>query len=344
MEHFSLPSLRADAPMKRMRVQARQVYVFSHAAELGWPGGGLEHAARGLAWMERGWTEERGWARTLSPSGEPSDTTTDLYDQAFALFALGWRHRTTGDHAVLERAHQTLSVVKRVLRHPSGLGYADAAPGGGRSLQNPHMHLLEAMLVLARSSGDPLFLEEARALVDLFRSHLFDPGTGTLAEAYDDEWTRFADINHRVVEPGHHYEWAWLLREYGKLTGDSLDAEGRALITFADQHGCRGAEGAVVSAVREDGRALDASARVWQQTEQLKARLALLEQEPEFPHESVTQTVERLLVFFLDRPTAGLWLDRIDAHGQPAADAVPASTLYHIVLAFAELIRVAEGR
>ena len=34
------------------------------------------------------------------------------------------------------------------------------------------------------------------------------------------------------------------------------------------------------------------------------------------------------------------WIDRFDADGQVATEVMPASTGYHVVLAFAELIRV----
>ena len=46
VERLTLDGRDAGAPVKRVRVQARQVYAFSQAARLGWPGGeaAAEHA------------------------------------------------------------------------------------------------------------------------------------------------------------------------------------------------------------------------------------------------------------------------------------------------------------
>jgi len=37
----------------------------------------------------------------------------------------------------------------------------------------------------------------------------------------------------------------------------------------------------------------------------------------------------------------GPWIDQFNEHGAPSLDTVPASTLYHVFLAFAEVLRVA---
>jgi mannose-6-phosphate isomerase len=43
---------------------------------------------------------------------------------------------------------------------------------------------------------------------------------------------------------------------------------------------------------------------------------------------------------FLGRPVSGGWIDHIDAGGKPMTSFMPASTLYHIMLATAEVDRV----
>ena len=42
---------------------------------------------------------------------------------------------------------------------------------------------------------------------------------------------------------------------------------------------------------------------------------------------------------FLDRPFAGGWIDQIGADGAPLVDYAPASSLYHLFLAAAEMSR-----
>ena len=47
----------------------------------------------------------------------------------------------------------------------------------------------------------------------------------------------------------------------------------------------------------------------------------------------------RLGHYFLRGVVPGGWMDRLDAEGRPATDFMPASTLYHLLGAVAELDR-----
>jgi mannose-6-phosphate isomerase len=42
---------------------------------------------------------------------------------------------------------------------------------------------------------------------------------------------------------------------------------------------------------------------------------------------------------FLDRPIAGGWIDHLNEARQPLVDYIPASSLYHLFLAAAEMAR-----
>ena len=107
---------------KRFRVQARQVYSFSHAYTLGWDPG-LEALRAPLDFMlEKCRHPDGGWVHTLTPDGEILDGALDTYDQAFALLGLGWAYKVTGEQELLQAARQTLRVLKQDLRHPGG-GY-----------------------------------------------------------------------------------------------------------------------------------------------------------------------------------------------------------------------------
>ncbi len=70
-----------------------------------------------------------------------------------------------------------------------------------------------------RASRDAVFAELAHELVALFRSHFHHAETGTLGEFYDDMLLPAAAEAGTHVEPGHHYEWAWLLDQYARLLG-----------------------------------------------------------------------------------------------------------------------------
>jgi mannose/cellobiose epimerase-like protein (N-acyl-D-glucosamine 2-epimerase family) len=77
-ESLQLDGSPSGVPFKR--VQARQVYAFSHAALLGWaPGRAVAEDA--YAFMARqGARADGAWARRLSPAGDMLDPAADLYD------------------------------------------------------------------------------------------------------------------------------------------------------------------------------------------------------------------------------------------------------------------------
>lgn len=326
---------------RRLRVTCRQIYTFAHAYTLGFAPG-LEAARAGFAWLvARGWQgPSAGWARRLTPEGRVLDGTAELYDHAFVLFACGWWHRASGDPEALVWAHRTLDFVEARLRHPR-IGFLDASAGTGWRSQNPHMHLLEAALVLYETSAHPRFAELACELATLFSTRFFDPRTGTLGEAFTDALSRAPGEIGRVVEPGHHFEWAWILAWHQRALGEPTAEAARALVAFAESAGVDPVTGVTFNAVRDDGAPVDRGSRTWPNTERLKGHIALFELDGTDPSRALDQTTSLLLERYLAHRPAGTWMDHFDGVGRRVATTIPSATLYHLVLAFSELLRVA---
>lgn len=343
IEQLTFDGQDAGVEFKRTRVTCRQVYVFSHAAVLGWKAGD-RLAARGIDFLtHKAWQgEERGFARLLTQHGDVLDPAADLYDLAFVLFAFAWRHQAIRDTQSRAWLHRTLDFIEGHMRHPGGLGFWHELPPQGWRLQNPHMHLTEACLAAHQATGEARFGDAARRLVELFRTRLFDIRTGTLAEYFADDWSRAPGGDGRIVEPGHLFEWVWILNAARKQLGMDTAAEMRAAAGFAEAHGVDSATGAVYNAVRDDGTPLDRGSRTWPNTERLKAAVALYELDGVDPAPVIDQTGQLLLSRYLGVQPAGVWIDAFDAEGAPAAKTVPASTLYHLFLAFAEVLRIAD--
>jgi len=337
-EHLRLDGEVAAVPYKRLRVQARQIYVFSHASLLGWHGG-LAVARAGYDFIHRyGKLPGGTWARKLGHDGAVLESAADLYDLAFVLFALAWYARASASQEALELADKTLEWIVAQMRHPQGGFYNTLPVEGGPRQQNPHMHLLEAVLALYETSPQTRYLQLARELITLFRRHFFDPATGTLGEFFDEDLTRCAGDPGDHIEPGHHYEWVWLLSEYGKLSGQHLTAEKRALYRFAEAHGVNRKTGAILDAVRRDGSVLSTSTRLWPQTEAIKAHLVMSNERAEAPLR-LQQCLENLLGrHFADCPP-GTWREHFDAAGNSIVDKIPSSSFYHVFMAFGELSR-----
>lgn len=325
---------------RRLRVTCRQIYVYSHAATLGYQPG------LGVAWdgfeylTEKGWLgRQGGWARLLTADGRVRDATPELYDHAFALFALGWLHRASGDPRPLAWAHRTLDFLEAQLRHPSA-GFLNTRPSRGWRLQNPHMHLLEAALVLYETSGHARFAELAVELATLFSGRFYDPRSATVIEALTDRLARAPGPPGRRAEPGHHFEWAWLLAGYQRLLGEPMAEMARALTAFGERVGVHPVTGATYNAVEADGTLVDGGSRTWPNTERVKAHIALFELDGTDPRGPVAQSTRLLLDVYLAHRPAGTWMDQFDLDGNPIATTIPSATFYHLFVAFAELWRV----
>jgi mannose-6-phosphate isomerase len=86
--------------------------------------------------------------------------------------------------------------------------------------------------------------------------------------------------------------------------------------------------GVAVNALWDDFSVRDGSARLWPQTEWLKAALWLA---PGDPAEAL-RAIGGLEKYFAT-PVAGLWRDKLDANGAFVEEFAPASSFYHIVCA-----------
>ncbi len=341
VERLNLEATRRYTDSKRIRVIGRQIYVFSHASLLGFNDGAKLAVAGYDFLISNAWLgPESGWARLVDAKGAVIDPTPDLYDNAFVLFSLGWYYRATGDRSVIEWAHRTLDFIEQYMRGPAG-GFWHAMPPEGHRQQNPHMHLLEAALALYEPTGEERFADLARDLIALFRAKFYDRKSGALAEFYDGDWNRASGDAGRVTEPGHQFEWAWILANAGRLLEMNLADEARGLVRFAEEHGVDRRTYVTYQSVRDDGTPIDKGSRVWPNTERIKAAVALYEIDSADPRPVFDQSGGLLLDRYMNRKPRGVWYEVFDGDGRMTATTTPASTLYHIFLAFSEMLRVA---
>lgn len=331
----------AGIAFKRTRVTARQIYVFSHAHMLGFKPG-LELAQHGVDFLvSKSWNgDDRGFVRKLTLDGGALDPTPDLYDHAFVLFALAWHHRASGDRTSRDWMHRTLDVIETHLRVKGGEGFWHELPPKGWRQQNPHMHLTEACLAAFEATGEARFSTLAKEIVDLFNTRFFDAKSQTLAEFYTEDLARAPGDDGRVVEPGHQFEWAWILNSCRKLLGVQLAPQIRALAGFAEGRGVDRSTKITFNSVRDDGAPIDRASRTWPNTERIKAAIALHELDGSDPSPMIESSTALLFDRYLGRTLPGTWIDLVDAAGKPVPGNAPASTFYHVFLAFAEVLRI----
>jgi mannose/cellobiose epimerase-like protein (N-acyl-D-glucosamine 2-epimerase family) len=334
------PDLR---DMKTTLVTARLVYAFSHGHCLDPAGPSLVAARHGFAFLLEQCRDSEGrFCHAVKADGTIIDGRSDLYDLAFVLFALAWFFRATGEAYVLTIAEEIMRFIETTLGHPWG-GFAEDTDGKLPRRQNPHMHLLEACHALSEVSPDPRWLVRADGLVRLMRDHLYDKASGSVGEFFSDDWKPIDGPDGQRREPGHQFEWVWLLYHHGRLIGDHTvrDMADR-LYRFGLAHGRTAGDlsAAIIDAVNPQGHILENTKLLWPQTEFLKALTARIE----FDHDaSAAITLQHHLevVFgrFIDSQS-GIWINQLDAKNVAIKAALPLRVLYHLVLGFAEVSRV----
>ena len=327
---------RALTLPRRARVQARQIFVYANAGMNGWQGPWRGIVERGLQRLYSDYLRPDGLCRTtLTPEGAPLDETAYLYDQAFVLFALSAAKSAGIDDPMLE---------DRAIRLRDALLAAGPATGGlieaGEQpyQSNAHMHLLEACLGWEAAGGDAGWTALADRVVDLALTKFIDPNGGFLREYFGADWAPAAGEDGRLVEPGHQFEWAWLLARVGRARDRADVTRAAQRLYAAGRRGVSERPMIAIDALNDDGSVRSHRARLWPQTEWLKASLILAETAADGERQRLMDdaaTAMRALWLYLTPD--GLWRDKRLPRGGFIDEPAPASSLYHITAAFGQL-------
>lgn len=330
---------KADvAAPRRIRVQARQIYCYARAAQLGWYPQAREIAMKALGYLlsrAKSPDGEPGYVHLLAPDGAVMDARRDTYDHAFVLLALSSVYQLDRDAQVRTEMDSLLAFIDSRLRSPHG-GFVEGLPLALPRRQNPQMHLFEAMIAAFDATHEVVFQTRAGEFFSLFLANLYDAQTQTLGEYFEEDWSR---ILPACVEPGHQAEWVWLLKGFERITGCPTSRQRSALLSSAlryreDGTGCLFDEGDAAGRVTKHTR------RCWPQTEIAKAWIAQAEAGEPGAADQARRALVRLHRYYLRHPVAGGWYDQFDREGRSIVNFIPASSFYHILCAVAEADRV----
>lgn len=342
VERIALDGSAMDLP-RRGIVQFRQIYAACELGRLGWDGPWAEHAEKALAVAaERLRNADGAWRFSYGAAGTPGDARIDLYTQAFALFGMANAYGMLGQPAVLKaRALELVAWLRAHRPHPEA-GFEETAPRSLPLKSNPHMHLFEAALAWMEADDAPEWRMLATEIAELCARRFLHPQIGALREYFDGGWAPVDGPQGRITEPGHQFEWAWLMWRWADLCGgDPAPWRARAerLVAHGETFGICATRGAPIAEVDLDGSPLETYARLWPSTERLKAAVAQSKvADGEAVQGRATASVKALFAFF-ETPTPGLWRDRWLDDGSFVQEGAPASSFYHIVCGFSELIR-----
>lgn len=324
----------------RVRVQARQVFSFALAGQLGWEPKLARHLVeRGLEVLATQCRREDGLYGAKIRLGEGlSDSAVQLYDNAFALLAFATAYEAFELPQAFELGTQLNASFEQNMSRPSGeKGYKEYLTAPKRREQNPHMHLCEASLAWFAATREQAALDRATGLVNFVEERFFDRDKGLLLEFAGE------DIASNHIEAGHMFEWTWILGRMAQLSNSSPLPWQKALYDGAN----RAVQGYpyIPLSQHTDGTALDGRQRTWILTEALKAHVAMERHHPsDHSIQSISECLDKMFVDHRLDELDGGWLDALDHEGEPATDQMTAATGYHVFLALAEVIDLAQQR
>ena len=339
VEQLDMEGRPDRAANRRVRVQARQVFSFAKAIEMGWPG---TDAARDLVDKGLDYIDQRlrhpdgGWVHVVDADAQTVDETRDLYDHAFIILAGAAAYKATGSALALRLADEAIAFIDAELKDHDHGGWFESLPHKLPRRSNPHMHLLEAFLTYFDATGDERALKCARESAALFESKFFDPVRNVMAEEFSNNWSLTRDPAHVLFEPGHHYEWATLLKALDRADNRDTLSWRRRLIKKADEVGLNARHGFAFNAVQADGTPKQSKSRLWHQLEMFRAYV--LHPDVSSPS-AIEHLFERIMEVYLEAGPKGGWFDEIDQTGKLTSTAVPASMLYHAITAFESITR-----
>jgi len=175
----------------------------------------------------------------------------------------------------------------------------------------------------------------AERLLALFARAFHASGDNAVLEHLNARFEPHPVDGHRV-EPGHHFEWAWLLDWASRVLAKADYREtGAPILERGLATGWDARHAGVFDEIdRAGGAVLLSTKRIWPLLELIKALLV-------FPDPSAEVDAARALDLLLEKYLAedGRWTERFNADWSPADARMPSSTLYHMSMALTELER-----
>lgn len=328
LPYEALDARHQPLPPQRYRAMAcaRQLYLF--ASLIGQVPAAEERAAALFRSLQRHFhdAEHGGWFYSIDPHGKPLDQRKDLYTHAFILFACAHYWDKVREPLVESVLNAALEVIARRFATGDGLYEAcldrDWLSLGSGPLQNPLMHLAEAFLATLSVRKDPGVQQALVELCTAMQKRFINAQHGVLMEkplGAVDNW----------FEPGHQFEWYFLLESSDVLRSSKLHASLERAFAFTEQMGVDPQTGAVAATLDPGGRTRDATQRIWAQAEYLRALTLRMDSEAAVQHQ-----LQALQQQFLH---TGGWHECRDEQGEVSRRDMPSTTPYHLATCYAGL-------
>lgn len=327
---------------KRLRTMARMTYTYARAVTMGWQGDATSVVQHGFEFFNTAQQAPLGgWFKTFDAASIAKDTAEDAYDHAFVLLALA-QAKLAGispPNGMLDRVMGVVDALALTDKDGRFNGYAEDSAATLPRRSNPHMHLLEAFMLAYEAFEDPSFLHRSIQIQSLLETRFFDSKSLLLAEAFDQD-LGFAGGAINSFEPGHQFEWAYLLNRLAslvdlagvKVPGDASPSTAiNGLFSNALALGINPVTGLAYDIVHRSGAPVHDRSRAWVQAEMLGCLTSLTSTHHAHLRYAAERCAHKLWQHYIQPAPNGMWIDVVDGRGRPATDTVPASTFYHLI-------------
>jgi mannose-6-phosphate isomerase len=293
-----------------------------------------------------------GWAFSVNLENNNKELFYDLYAQAFVIFSFSHYFRATKDIRAKELAYSTFDFILENFIYKNAPGYYEALDESLRPMDNKrrhesHMHFLEACLFAYEVWEDDRFLKEAEHLIKLFTEYFYQEKKAILSEYFSNDLKEpLKDKGHIITEPGHYYEWIWLLKKYENFIGQKgkFDILCMGLLTWANDFGWDKSFGGIYDELDHQGNVVEDTKRIWPFSEGLKANTLLLDSSSDklALKNKISEMVEVFKTHYIDE--RGFWTEWLDRELKPATDYMPGTTPYHVYFGIMEARQVLHSR
>ena len=325
---------------RRVMVHGRQLFVFSRWSGLTGDKTFERMANNIFAYLTNNfWDLDcEGWYSRVTIDGKPLDLTKDLYAHAFVLFGLVHYAEYIGKRDAEPWIRKTIRVLQEHFLRSDGsykekMNRCFLDKTVNQRSQNPHMHLLEAALALSKCYEGNQYSSLVKSLLTLFCETFLDKKKLIIREYLNRNFNPNKEIGH-IIEPGHHYEWAWLLNWTAEtLDQPELKGLGARILSQSLEFGWDTEfEGVFDQINAKDVTILKSSKRLWPVLELIKA-LCVYPSELNFIY--LRSCLETVLEHYLKE--TGTWVEHYTQNWQVLSDKMPVSSAYHLGMACLEL-------
>jgi len=214
-------------------LNSRILWSFSAAYNLTKKAQYLQMAERAFKYIQTYFIDKEfgGVYWTVDYKGKPLDTKNQIYALSFAVYGLSEYSKAANSEEAKQLAIDLYKTIVKYSHDKIYGGYIEALTQDWKPIEdlrlsakdaneeksmNTHLHVLEGFANLYKIWPDKELKAKIAELINLFLTHIIDPGTNHLILFFGNDWS----VKSNILSYGHDIEAAWLVQEAAEIIED----------------------------------------------------------------------------------------------------------------------------